>query len=139
MLTIVLAIGVRRMATRNEMMVRGLVTGDAIFGVTGSGHAPVGDFLLGSGEVEPAESPALLELARAALLCNDADLREGPDRSVVDGDPMEGALVSRASRPASTPTTPSASCRAPTRSRSAPRIVSRRLSTTATRTGPSSW
>jgi magnesium-transporting ATPase (P-type) len=35
-------------------------------------------------------------LARAALLCNDAELRQVDDGWIVDGDPMEGALVTLA-------------------------------------------
>ena len=36
------------------------------------------------------------ELMRAALLCNDAEIRETPGGWTVDGDPMEGALVTLA-------------------------------------------
>ena len=43
--------------------------------------------------IEPAAYPALREIALAALICNDASLRQaGPDW-IVDGDPMEGALI----------------------------------------------
>jgi magnesium-transporting ATPase (P-type) len=35
-----------------------------------------------------------MEIARAAILCNDADLRQSEGRWSVQGDPMEGALVS---------------------------------------------
>ena len=36
----------------------------------------------------------LLEAAKAAILCNDAELRRADNTWVVDGDPMEGALLS---------------------------------------------
>jgi magnesium-transporting ATPase (P-type) len=125
-LTITLAIGVRRMAgrnaivrrlpavetlgsvsvicsdktgtlTRNEMTVRTVVAAGAIFEVAGVGYEPNGAFRLDGKEIDPPDHPALLGLTRAALLCNDAALRRTEDTGwVVDGDPMEGALVSLA-------------------------------------------
>jgi magnesium-transporting ATPase (P-type) len=44
--------------------------------------------------IDPAAYPALIEAAKGAILCNDADLRETDHAWVVQGDPMEGALVS---------------------------------------------
>jgi magnesium-transporting ATPase (P-type) len=122
-LTITLAIGVSRMArrnaivrrlpavetlgsvsvicsdktgtlTRNEMMVASVVTADDSCTVTGTGYEPVGRFLCGNVEIEPRDRPALDALARAAILCNDAELRSVGADWIVDGDPMEGALVS---------------------------------------------
>jgi len=124
-LTITLAIGVRRMAarhaivrrlpavetlgsvsvicsdktgtlTRNEMAVHALVTATMVCEVTGTGYGPGGEFLFGGMEIDPLATPELLELIRAGLLCSDASLREGRGGWVADGDPMEGALVSTA-------------------------------------------
>lgn len=80
--------------TRNEMTVRSILTADGEFEVEGSGYAPQGGFAQQGREIEVASDPLLQEIARAAVLCNDAHLREAEDRWVVDGDPMEGALVS---------------------------------------------
>lgn len=115
-ITITLAIGVQRMAarnaiirrlpavetlgatsvicsdktgtlTRNEMTVRRVVTADGERLVEGSGYAP--------GEVRLFDQPSVdgpvLDLVRAGVLCNDARL--DPDGWRVEGDPMEGALV----------------------------------------------
>ena len=133
-LTITLAIGVQRMAaqnaivrrlpavetlgsvsiictdktgtlTRNEMTVRSVVTPVATFEVTGVGYAPHGSFRTATGEIEPAAHPALLSLTRSALLCNDAALRDGAAGAwLVDGDPMEGALISLAIKAGYEPT-----------------------------------
>ena len=121
-LTITLAIGVRRMArrnaiirrlpavetlgsvtvicsdktgtlTRNEMTVQSVATADGLFRVTGAGYDPHGGFLCDDVEVVPADYPILDELTRAALLCNDALLQEQNGVWNVQGDPTEGALV----------------------------------------------
>ena len=127
-ITITLAIGVRRMAarnavirhlpavetigatsvicsdktgtlTRNEMTARRVVTPEARFSVEGAGYAPEGDPLFGG--VPPGavreESDALV-LVRTGLLCNDAVLRREHGAWTVQGDPMEGALVTLAMR-----------------------------------------
>jgi len=83
--------------TRNEMMVSAVLTADQTIAVEGSGYKPAGKFSIGAGEpLDPAADPVLEELTLAALLCNDASLRQLGENWTVDGDPMEGALVSLA-------------------------------------------
>jgi len=131
-MTITLALGVRRMAaqraivrqlpavealgavtiicsdktgtlTRNEMTAQRVVTADAVYKVSGVGYAPIGALRL-VGEVVDTAFDAraradLAEAMRAAVLCNDAHVRQrnAEDEEYEDwrmeGDPTEGALV----------------------------------------------
>jgi magnesium-transporting ATPase (P-type) len=128
-MTIALAIGVQRMArrgaivrrlpavetlgsttvictdktgtlTRNEMTVTTVhLPGAREIEVTGAGYAPEGQFFEGKQPIDPEEDEALLELLRAGVLCNDAnlispELPEAPWR--VMGDPTEAALLALA-------------------------------------------
>ncbi|MCS6778212.1 MAG: cation-transporting P-type ATPase [Geminicoccaceae bacterium] len=124
-MTITLAIGVQRMAqrhaivrrlpavetlgsvsvicsdktgtlTRNEMTVQTIRTAAAAVRVSGSGYAPEGEFARDGERIDPLADPVLEELIEAGLLCNDADIRRGEKGWLVDGDPMEGALVALA-------------------------------------------
>ena len=82
--------------TRNEMTVASVATAERLFSVTGAGYGPHGGFRLEARKADPAAYPLLMNLSRAALLCNEAELvRRGEDWSVA-GDPMEGALVTLA-------------------------------------------
>lgn len=83
--------------TRNEMTVTAVATADRRIEVEGVGYRPEGRFRVDGAEaVDPAADPVLEELTLAALLCNDAELRQSGEEWIVDGDPMEGALVSLA-------------------------------------------
>lgn len=79
--------------TRNEMTAQTICTAEREYAVSGVGYAPQGRFSLDQQEVEPDEQPALLEVLRAGLLCNDAQLFERNGEWVMEGDPTEGALV----------------------------------------------
>jgi calcium-translocating P-type ATPase len=70
--------------TRNEMVVVAAETPEGRFAIEGEGYAP-------QGAITPAGD--LSRLARAAALCNDAALREHAGQWIVEGDPMEGALM----------------------------------------------
>jgi magnesium-transporting ATPase (P-type) len=75
--------------TRNEMVVATAETPEGVFDVTGEGYAPEGA-ILPQGD--------LGRLARAAALCNDAALQRKDGRWIVEGDPMEGALLAFAGK-----------------------------------------
>jgi Ca2+-transporting ATPase len=123
-LTITLAIGVSRMArrnaiirklpavetlgsttvicsdktgtlTQNEMTVRSVYAGGAIYNVTGAGYAPEGSFETVDRSA-PIPNAALRECLRAGLLCNDAVLVEENGTWHIEGDPTEGALITAA-------------------------------------------
>ena len=79
--------------TRNEMTVVSMATAKRLFAVSGVGYAPQGEFTLDGREVSVPEYPLLSAMARAALLCNNASLREVGGQWLIEGDPMEGALV----------------------------------------------
>ena len=114
--TIALAIGVRRMAsahavirklpavevlgsvsvicsdktgtlTRNEMTVRALVLSGLQVPVSGEGYSPQGD--VGDAKAHAA----LSRLAAVAALCNDSRVEEKSGEWLLHGDPTEGALV----------------------------------------------
>ena len=84
--------------TRNEMSVAALVTATRSFTVRGTGYEPVGTIESETAPVDTATYPDLLEIARAAILCNDAEIGNRNGIWSVEGDPMEGALLAAAGR-----------------------------------------
>jgi len=79
--------------TRNEMTALRVVLADGALDVSGAGYEPHGAFLAGAAEVPVSARPALESLVAAAMLCNDAGVRNVDGEWRVDGDPTEGALV----------------------------------------------
>ncbi|MFV1922559.1 MAG: cation-translocating P-type ATPase [Methylotenera sp.] len=84
--------------TRNEMMVATAITHQHLFTLEGEGYAPKGALKLEDTNVSPCDHDVLEELTRAAALCNDASLREHEQVWMVEGDPMEGALLAFAGK-----------------------------------------
>ncbi|MBX6331280.1 MAG: HAD-IC family P-type ATPase [Gemmatimonadaceae bacterium] len=120
-LTVTLAIGVRRMArrkaiiralpavetlgsttvigsdktgtlTRNEMTVRAVWTGGRRYEVTGAGYAVEGRVEHDGRPVRAAEAPALRETLRTGVLASEVDMR-AIEAGRAAGDPTEVALV----------------------------------------------
>ncbi len=84
--------------TRDEMTVRRVHAGGEAWEVSGAGYEPRGEFSR-AGEPAPV-SPALRDLLRAAALCSDAVLlADAPaGRRAIRGDPTEAALVVAAAK-----------------------------------------
>ncbi|WP_455212489.1 cation-transporting P-type ATPase [Kaarinaea lacus] len=81
--------------TRNEMTVKSVAIAADFLEVTGSGYEPRGGFCVDHQDVTPSalQHPTLLELCKAALLCNDAGVFEKDGQWHIEGDPTEGALI----------------------------------------------
>jgi magnesium-transporting ATPase (P-type) len=84
--------------TRNEMTVQRLWAGGEEYALSGVGYAPRGELTADGARAEPAERPALAELLKAGLLCNDTVLREDGGAWRIEGDPTEGALLTAAAK-----------------------------------------
>jgi Ca2+-transporting ATPase len=124
-LTIALAVGVKRMArrqaiirrltavetlgsttvictdktgtlTQNEMTVKVVYDGEHVFEVTGSGYDPRGEILHEWVPATEAERKHLFMALRIGLLCNESSLYEKGGQWKVNGDPTEGALIAAA-------------------------------------------
>lgn len=120
--TIVLAIGVARMAkrqaiirklpavetlgsttvicsdktgtlTENQMTVQAIFAGGAFYEVTGGGYEAAGQIWLNKQQTTVAPHPALAECLRCGLLCNDSQVVTENGRQKVQGDPTEAALI----------------------------------------------
>jgi magnesium-transporting ATPase (P-type) len=84
--------------TRNEMTVQRLWAGGGEYALGGVGYAPQVELTANGARVELAAHPALAELLKAGLLCNDAVLREDGGVWRIEGDPTEGALLTAAAK-----------------------------------------
>ncbi|MFA7664569.1 MAG: cation-transporting P-type ATPase [Burkholderiaceae bacterium] len=79
--------------TRNEMTVTRVVCPGRTFDVDGVGYEPAGTIAADGKPVEIASQPALEQLIRVGVLCNDARLARDGSGWQVEGDPTEGALL----------------------------------------------
>jgi cation-transporting ATPase F len=87
--------------TRNEMTVSALAAGGERFEVTGGGYSPEGAVVRDGVPERVASRPALAGLLRCGALCNDATLvRDEAGMPGIEGDPTEGALMVAAAKAA---------------------------------------
>ncbi len=127
-LTVTLAVGVRRMAgrkaiirrlpavetlgsttviasdktgtlTRNQMTVRAVWAAGELVRVSGTGYAPEGEF-----DRAPADNPPLMDTLRAGVFANEADSRMVGGEGEPLGDPTEVALLVAAAKGGIDPT-----------------------------------
>lgn len=84
--------------TRDEMTVtRVFVNGECCLDISGTGYEPNGKFTKNGAQVEPQQQDGLALALRIGCLCNHASLGNKGQWSVV-GDPTEGALLTLAGK-----------------------------------------
>lgn len=79
--------------TRNEMSVASFVTADGSHQVSGEGYSPLGDIT-----DRKTDDDRLSHAGLVAALCNDSQIKKIQDDWLVEGDPMEGALLAFAGK-----------------------------------------
>ncbi len=80
--------------TQNEMTVTRIYTDHQLYEVEGAGYEPIGKISLFSEQEEEKESAALERLLQISALCNEASLVQKEDQTwTILGDPTEGALL----------------------------------------------
>ncbi len=122
LVTIILAIGVSRMASRhaiirklpavetlgsatvicsdktgtlteNQMTVEEIYAGGQHYRVTGTGYSVEGEILQDNQSIAIEAERGLRECLQCGLLCNDSHLKEQKGQLIVEGDPTEGAMI----------------------------------------------
>lgn len=82
--------------TQNEMTVTGAYVDGKVLEVTGSGYSPVGEILLDGQPVVLPENETLRTMVSIAALANDARIIDENGNYQCIGDPTEGALITMA-------------------------------------------
>jgi Ca2+-transporting ATPase len=122
MVTVVLALGMRRMAkrhalirkltavetmgavtaicsdktgtlTESEMTLRQIYLSGRAVEITGAGYRPEGEFLENGQQFDPQSDAAFLLALKISALCNDSTIKSDGDKHQLLGDPTEGALL----------------------------------------------
>jgi Ca2+-transporting ATPase len=122
MVTVVLALGMRRMAkrhalirkltavetmgavtaicsdktgtlTESEMTLRQVYLFGRTIEITGAGYRPEGEFMENDQKIDPQNDEDFLLALRISVLCNDSTLKSDGDKHQILGDPTEGALL----------------------------------------------
>lgn len=84
--------------TQNQMTVQEIMAGNELLTVSGVGYSPEGQFCQSGEIVNPESNKALTECLRAGLLCNDSQLIASNEDWQIEGDPTEGALITSATK-----------------------------------------
>lgn len=79
--------------TRNEMNVTTIVTANHYFTLGGTGYEPIGNIESDGNKYVAGDNHELLQISNTAALCNDAELLNREETWSIEGDPMEGALL----------------------------------------------
>ncbi|WP_027361593.1 cation-transporting P-type ATPase [Halodesulfovibrio aestuarii] len=80
--------------TENQMTVQEIRSGNLAYTVSGTGYGKEGTIIAPeNSNTAPDANMALRECVRAGLLCNDAKILHKKERNIVEGDPTEGALI----------------------------------------------
>jgi len=79
--------------TQNQMTVKEIYAAGFSYLVSGVGYRPEGDIKPEDGSPDITANMALAELLKAGTLCNDSLLKETEGGWKIEGDPTEGALI----------------------------------------------
>ena len=79
--------------TENKMTVQEVFSGGRSYRVSGTGYDPDGKIEIAEGGNPEIPSKALKECLAAGLLCNDSRVVRKDESYIVEGDPTEGALI----------------------------------------------
>jgi len=83
--------------TKDEMTVKKIFVSDRFFEITGAGYEPKGEFFKAGNSIDPEKERGLPLLLEIGCLCNHASLGKREGWSIV-GDPTEGALLTLAAK-----------------------------------------
>ena len=84
--------------TQNQMTVQQVCAGGQCYEFTGVGYAPQGEVRVGESVIDSQSHPALAECLKAGLLCNDSSLIKTGEHWGIEGDPTEAALLTAAAK-----------------------------------------
>lgn len=79
--------------TQDEMTIRKIFTDEEIISISGTGYTLIGDFFLNEQKISIEDKPAFMKLLKLGSLCNDTILKKEGDNWDILGDPTEGSII----------------------------------------------
>jgi potassium/sodium efflux P-type ATPase len=80
--------------TRNEMTAKRIITSEKEYTIEGTGYEPVGDILENGRKINPEEDKVLLQFLRSVRISNNSEINKSKKgRWKLTGTPTEGALL----------------------------------------------